>query len=82
MNDFPNEELTDEEAEAWREIELAITDLFDERDIPPNDALNLLMTMASRIAVLCDIPEKDYIEGAQAIHAHIQLELGALGEVQ
>ena len=76
------EELTSEEIDAWYETEIDITNAFEERDIPPNDAINLLMIMAGRIAVMCDVTEEEFIEGTREIYIQMQIDSNTSGTLQ
>ena len=76
------EDLTEDELEAWNELEEQVINLFSDRNITPDDALNLLVHIAARVAVLAEVPSEDFLEGVKQTYEHIAATIDFTGEIQ
>jgi predicted P-loop ATPase len=76
------EDLTEDELEAWNELEEKVIDLFSDRNISADDALNLLVHIAARVAVLAGVPSEDFLEGVKQTYEHVAATIDFTGEIQ
>lgn len=74
--------ITDEDANKWSDMEMAIMDIFMEDDTGASDALNILTHASCRIAVLAEVPLEDLLEGVRQTYEHTAATIDFTGEIQ
>ena len=74
--------LNEDELDTWGEIEEQVIDLFMERNVSPDDALNILVHIAARVAVLSDVPWEDFLAGVKQTYEHVNETIDFTGEIQ
>lgn len=82
MTELKHEQLSDDELEGWNELEEGVIDLFAERNISPDDALNILVHIAARVAVLAEVPWEDFLDGVKQTYEHVAETIDFDGSVQ
>ena len=63
-------ELTDEELERWHEAEEAVMQQFQSREMEPNDAMNVMTHLLTRMAVLMGCEKEELLDGVAKTFDH------------
>lgn len=63
-------ELTEEESARWQEAEEAVIQQFQNRDMLPNDAMNVMTHLLARMAVMMGCEKEDLLKGVSQTYDH------------
>lgn len=63
-------ELTDEETARWHEAEEAVIQQFQNREMEPNEAMNVITHILARMAVLMGCEKEDLLAGVSETFDH------------